>query len=140
MKTEQIENLLIQKQIPVTSMRMLVLEEFLKSPKAISLSDLEEILIHSDRSTIYRTLKTFEKKGLIHGVQENNTTQYLLCHNDCTEEHHYDYHLHFYCSECKKTICLEEVNFKNVTIPKEYLIKELKFVASGICKDCIQSK
>lgn len=131
-----IENLLNEKKIPTTSMRMLVLNEFLSSSKAISLAELEESLEHSDRSTLYRTLKTFEKKGLIHGIQENHTTQYLLCHNHCDEKHHHDYHLHFFCTNCKKTTCLEEVNFENISLPQNYLIKELKLVANGICPDC----
>ncbi|QCX54517.1 transcriptional regulator [Elizabethkingia sp. JS20170427COW] len=117
-------------------MRMLVLKEFLQVSTAVSLADLEERLNHSDRSTIYRTLKTFEKKGIIHSVQENNTTQYLLCHDHCTEGHHHDTHMHFYCTQCKKTTCLEEVAFENLTFPKGYKIAELKFVAKGICPKC----
>ncbi|MGC4128823.1 MAG: transcriptional repressor [Bergeyella sp.] len=136
MKTHQIENILSQKKIPATSMRILVLNEFLKTDKAVSLSELEEHLEHCDRSTIYRTLKTFEKKGVIHGIQENNTTQYLLCHDNCDEIHHHDYHLHFYCTECKKTICLDEIRFENISFPEDYDIKELKFLANGICREC----
>ncbi len=139
METIKINRILEQKSIPATSMRVLVLDVFLNLSKAISLSELEEILESADRSTIYRTLKTFEKKGLIHGIQENNTTQYLLCHDDCNEEHHHDYHLHFYCTECKNTTCLDDVNFNNIKLPSDYLIKELKFVANGICKNCIEN-
>lgn len=120
MNTQRIENILDNKKIPITSMRMLVLDAFLEAPQALSLSDLEEKLAQSDRSTLYRTLKTFEKKGLIHGIQEHNTTQYLLCSDDCNEEIHHDYHLHFYCTECKQTTCLEEVSFKGIFIPYGY--------------------
>ncbi|WP_404849833.1 Fur family transcriptional regulator [Elizabethkingia anophelis] len=136
MNTQRIENILDNKKIPITSMRMLVLDAFLEAPQALSLSDLEEKLAQSDRSTLYRTLKTFEKKGLIHGIQEHNTTQYLLCNDNCNEEIHHDYHLHFYCTECKQTTCLEEVSFNSVPFPDDYLVKELKFLATGICKEC----
>ncbi|XJR85105.1 hypothetical protein ACH34I_15100 [Elizabethkingia anophelis] len=64
MNTQRIENILDNKKIPITSMRMLVLDAFLEAPQALSLSDLEEKLAQSDRSTLYRTLKTFEKKVL----------------------------------------------------------------------------
>lgn len=136
MPLSDIEELLVHKKIPVTAMRILVLNEILKSEASISLSDLEDRLQDSDRSTLYRTLKTFEKKGLIHSVQENNNTQYLLCHQNCSEEHHHDFHLHFFCVQCKKTICLDEVDFSTIQIPKEYWVKELKFVANGLCPDC----
>ena len=136
MEVSVIEKKLTQKDIPITPMRMIVLDALMKSSQAISLSEFEELLQQSDRSTIYRTLKTFEKKGLIHSIQENNTTQYLMCHDDCDESQHYDYHLHFYCTQCKKTTCLEEVRFESIHFPENYLIKELKFVANGICKDC----
>ncbi|WP_245168814.1 Fur family transcriptional regulator [Chryseobacterium sp. RR2-3-20] len=136
MEVSVIEKKLTQKDIPITPMRMIVLDALMKSSQAISLSEFEELLQQSDRSTIYRTLKTFEKKGLIHSIQENNTTQYLMCHDDCDESQHHDYHLHFYCTQCKKTTCLEEVRFESIHFPENYLIKELKFVANGICKDC----
>ena len=137
MKLQEIEKILENKSIPITPMRQLVLSEFLKTNHSISLAELEEILETADRSTIYRTLKTFEKKGLIHSIQENNTTQYLFCHDHCDEDNHHDYHLHFFCTECKNTVCLENINFQNVDFPKDYLIKELKFVANGVCKTCL---
>lgn len=132
---EKAENMLSEKKIPPTPMRLLVLNEFLKSEAAISLSDLEDALSQSDRSTLYRTLKTFEKKGLLHSIQENNTTQYLLCQH-CGVDFHNDTHLHFFCIRCKKTICLENTNFILPRLPKGFEVIEYKLVANGICPDC----
>lgn len=136
MEAEKINKILNQKNIPTTPMRMLVLNEFLNTSKSVSLSELEEMLTHADRSTIYRTLKTFEKKGIIHGIQENSTTQYLMCHDNCDSDHHHDLHLHFYCNKCKKTVCLEEVSFDHIQLPQNYDYKEFKFLANGICAEC----
>ncbi|WP_124640612.1 MULTISPECIES: Fur family transcriptional regulator [Amniculibacterium] len=133
---ENSTHILQKKNIGITAVRILVLQEFLKTKQSLSLSDLEDKLDPSDRSTLYRTLKTFERKGIIHGVQENNTTQYLLCQDDCSENRHHDTHLHFYCLVCKKTTCLNEISFPNIHLPKDYLLKELKLVAQGICPDC----
>lgn len=137
MNSKLVEKKLELKNIAITAMRKLVLDVFLHQKKAVSLADLEEILNNSDRSTLYRTLKTFEQKGLIHGVQENNKTQYLLCNDACDEENHYDFHLHFYCKNCEKTTCLEDVNFNQLKFPKGYKIQDLKFMANGICKECL---
>jgi Fur family ferric uptake transcriptional regulator len=136
MNSKLVEKKLELKNIAITAMRKLVLDVFLQHKKAFSLADLEAILENSDRSTLYRTLKTFEQKGLIHGIQENNTTQYLLCNDACDAENHYDFHLHFYCNQCEKTTCLEDIDFEGLKFPKGYKIQDLKFVANGICKEC----
>lgn len=49
--------------------------------------------------------------GIIHGVQENSTTKYILCSDDCGEDTHKDWHLHFYCKMCKQTTCREHIIF-----------------------------
>ncbi|NAW51633.1 transcriptional regulator [Elizabethkingia argentiflava] len=121
-------------------MRMLVLDVFLQTSKAMSLADLEEKLAPSDRSTLYRTLKTFEKKGLIHGIQEHHTTQYLRCSDKCNEKVHHDAHLHFYCNLCKQTTCLEDIDIPHLHLSRDYIVKELKFLATGICKLCHPSE
>jgi Fe2+ or Zn2+ uptake regulation protein len=41
----------------------------------LSLSEIENQFENADRITIYRTLKTFEEKGIVHSIQENNTTK-----------------------------------------------------------------
>ena len=57
MSTE-IENILIAKQITPTPMRVMVLEYILKQSTATSLSELEKEFQHSDKTTLYRTVKT----------------------------------------------------------------------------------
>lgn len=136
MNKNRIEQLLAEKNIPATAMRILVLDLFLKNKKAFTLADLEKFLLHSDRSTLYRTLKTFEKKGVLHSIQENNTTNYLLCRHECLENEHHDLHLHFYCNVCGETQCLDEVELGKIQIPENYRVQQLKFTANGICKNC----
>ena len=78
-----IEKTLQSKDIIPTPMRILVLELLQKKNSALSLSDMEKNLYPADRTTIYRTLKTFEEKGLAHSFQEDNTSKYALCHEEC---------------------------------------------------------
>ena len=74
---EEIESILIEKDISPTAMRILVLEYLQKQSAAISLQDLERDFQHSDRITLYRTLKTFEEKGLIHSINDGtDATKY----------------------------------------------------------------
>lgn len=134
----QLEKLLKQKDINPTAMRLLVLDYFLKQETAISLSDLETDFDYSDRTTLFRTLKTFEKKGLLHSIKDGNITVYALCTDNCSEEFHVDSHIHFCCSSCKKVFCLSKVKAPEVEIPSNFKLEKLDIIAHGLCADCIK--
>ncbi len=133
---DHIENILVSRQIQPTAMRVLILDFLLKQKVAVSLSTIEDSFSRSDRVTIYRTLKTFEKKGLIHGIQDGNVSKYAICQDDCKETHQ-DTHLHFYCTRCKETICLPNVKIPGIGIPEDYAVAELSLIARGICNQCL---
>ena len=135
---QEIENKLIDKNTKPTSMRILVYD-FLSSQKAaLSLSEIENNFENADRTTIYRTLKTFEEKGIVHSIQENATTKYKLCHDDCNEKTHKDWHLHFYCKICRQTTCKEDIAVPENT-QTNFRIDEIRFFAKGICETCMES-
>ena len=74
------ENILKDRKIKPTAVRLLVLRQLMEIDKAVSLKDLEQILVHSDKSTIFRTLKTFEQQRLIHSIADGSgVTKYALC-------------------------------------------------------------
>jgi Fur family ferric uptake transcriptional regulator len=133
---EKCEALLASKKITPTAMRVLTLDFLLTQTAAVSLSEIEDHFFRSDRITLYRTLKTFEQKGLIHSIKEDNTTKYSLCHDACTEERHEDNHLHFYCTRCEKTVCLEQVDLSSIQFPPKFRLQQLRFFAKGICDQC----
>ena len=60
--------MLEKKQIRKTPFRLEVLKLFKASKNAISLKEIEKNLTSFDRITLYRTLKLFIEKGLIHEV------------------------------------------------------------------------
>ena len=137
---EEIENVLQEKGIAPTAMRILVLEYLQKQISAISLLDLEKAFTHSDRTTLYRTLKTFEEKGLVHEIKDGTeTTKYALCAEACRTGSHYDLHLHFYCYSCKQTFCLPKYQVPDVSLPKSFQLKELNLIAKGICGSCSEN-
>ena len=133
---QELENILRNKDINPTAMRLLVLEYFLKQNTAISLSDLESDFDYSDRTTLFRTLKTFEKKGLLHSINEGNITVYALCTDDCSEEHHADSHIHFCCKNCKKIFCMHSVKTPYVNIPSGFIAEKLDIIVHGLCVEC----
>lgn len=121
-----------------TAMRMDVLQVFLdKEEIALSNQELEAELEDSDRVTLYRTLKTFEKKGIIHqAIDGSGINKYAMCHADCTEHEHVDDHAHFHCTQCGKTLCLEEIDVPQVDVPPGYLVQTSYMVIQGQCNQC----
>jgi Fur family ferric uptake transcriptional regulator len=132
----EIENKLRDKNTKPTSMRILVYDFLASQHIALSLSEMEAHFYPADRITLYRTLKTFEEKGIVHSIQENNTSKYILCHDDCNEETHRDWHLHFYCKICKHTTCRTDINF-SAPNNNSVRIDEVRLFAKGICENCM---
>lgn len=134
---EETEALLRSKDIAPTAMRILVLEYIQQQSAAISLQDVENELQHSDRVTLYRTLKTFEEKSLVHAIHDGSgSTRYALCADACKAGDHYDLHLHFNCYHCGQTFCLPKHAVPEVSIPPDFVLQDLHLVAKGLCSTC----
>ena len=121
-----------------TAVRERILDLFLGSEAALSLADIETSFGKLDRVTLYRTLKTFETKGIIHrAVDGTNHPKYAMCNATCTEHNHYDNHAHFHCKDCGTTLCLEKISIPNIPdIPKGYSIEETALIITGTCEKC----
>ncbi len=133
----ELENMLIAKQIKPTAMRLLVIEYLLKRKVAISLRDLETEFEKSDRVTLYRTLTTFEEKGIIHTIKDGTeVTKYALCQDECYNGVHSDMHIHFYCKNCKELYCLPKVQIPEIKLPRKFNLEEMSLVARGTCNNC----
>lgn len=110
----------------------------------ISLS-VEDILRNFDNSvnkvTVYRSLESFKKKGLIHQVPDsNNLKRYSLCREDeCRDGLHNHNHGHFICHSCNQTFCLEEIISPDIRCLKDFYVQELKLIAEGYCKNCYKN-
>lgn len=137
--TENIEAMLTRKNINPTAMRLLVLDFLLKQSSAISLTDLEKGLDPSDRITLYRALKKFEEKGLVHSIDDGSgATKYALCENDCEAGHHHDLHVHFFCNTCRETSCLPKHHIPQIALPDGFKSEEVNLIVKGVCNKCVQ--
>jgi Fur family transcriptional regulator, ferric uptake regulator len=118
-------------------MRILVLDSLLKQNSAASLTDIEKSLQPADRITIYRTLKTFAEKGLIHIIDDGTgLPKYAMCAADCDADQHHDLHVHFNCIVCKETFCLPNSKIPDVALPADFTTTEMNLVVKGICNKC----
>ena len=135
---EKVELLLKQNHLSITDSRKKMLSLFLEQTGALSHGDIEKKAGEKfDRVTIYRTLQTFVDKGIIHVIPTtDNSIRYALCKDECTEGHHHDHHIHFVCSKCNNTYCLDDVATPDIKLPKGYSAKQVEVVVEGICKNC----
>jgi Fur family transcriptional regulator, ferric uptake regulator len=117
--------------------RAAILQAFLKSKFALSHGDVEkEVPASFDRVTVYRTLKTFLDKGLIHKVlDDEGGMKYALCNEACSTANHHHDHVHFKCTQCGQTNCLQ-VEIPGIKLPKGYQPREVNLLIQGICGNC----
>ena len=133
---KKLEQKLLERAIRPTAMRLLVLQYLMEHSKAVSLKTLEEHFVIADKSTLYRTLVTFEKNKLLHKIDDGTSTlKYALCLAGCNCEPE-DQHFHFHCNECKSTFCLTAHNIPTIALPPKFKMQQANMVIKGICDNC----
>lgn len=140
MKEVIVDNILKRNRLSITGSRKRILELFLQNNGALAHADIEKKTGERfDRVTVYRTLQSFLEKGIIHTIPTaDNSVMYALCKDDCEEGHHHDNHVHFVCTECNSTTCLEGVMVPLVKLPSGFNATDYQMVVKGICKNCLK--
>jgi Fur family transcriptional regulator, ferric uptake regulator len=135
---EAVDHILKKNQLSVTGSRKKILELFLNNEGALAHADIERKAGEKfDRVTVYRTLQVFVEKGIIHSIPTaDNSIRYALCKEDCVEGHHHDNHVHFICSHCERTTCMDGVTVPEVKLPRGFTSEHYEMVVTGVCKDC----
>ena len=134
---ETIEQLLTSKNIRVTAMRLLIYKFLAENQVAVTLSDVENAFEKADRTTIYRTVKTFMEKDIAHQIDDGTgIVKYALCEQDCSCEIETDLHLHFHCNNCNETICLTEHKIPKIKVPDGFVSENVNLMVKGICDKC----
>lgn len=122
--------------IKPTAMRELVLKVLTEQDRAISLADLEQKFDNADKTTLYRTLKTFEENKLIHSINDGTgSVKYALCKENC-QCHPEDLHVHFHCTKCQQTYCLNDISIPSIDLPTNFKLETINMVVKGICSNC----
>lgn len=133
---KELEKKLVSRDIRPTAMRQLVLQVLMKQESAISLSELELEFEHADKSTLFRTLKKFEDKKLVHSIDDGTgSLKYALCKSSCNVEHS-NKHVHFICSKCNHTFCLNDLEISTIDLPTNFSIESVNVVVKGVCANC----
>ena len=132
-----LDQLLKNFRVRSTISRQTILNLFVQKTYALSHHDIEkEVPVSFDRVTVYRTLKTFLDKGLIHKVlDDKGGIKYALCKEACSSSHHRHDHVHFKCIRCGQTLCLD-IDIPGVKLPKGFKAKEINLLIQGSCEKC----
>ena len=131
-----LEHKLENRNIKPTAMRLLVLKQLVESGVALSLKDLESKFERADKATLFRTLKTFEEKKLIHSIEDGTgSVKYALCEENCECETQ-DQHVHFHCVKCGETYCLTRSKLPQTQIPSGFKASSASLVYKGVCPNC----
>ena len=134
---EKIVQFLESKGIRPTAMRLMTYKRLAELEVAISLGDLEKDFKVSERSTLFRTMKAFEEKGIVHQIEDGTgVIKYALCEDNCECEVGNDLHLHFHCNNCNETVCLTEHKIPHISLPDGYITEDINLVVKGICEKC----
>jgi Fur family transcriptional regulator, ferric uptake regulator len=134
---EKLRETLKEHHLRTTTCREDVLSTFINRKNALSHGDLEnELGENYDRVTIYRTLKTFLEKGIIHKVLDDEGQRYALCSDHCSDEKHHHDHVHFKCNICGQTNCIENLHIPAVPLPTGYKPDAFNLLIQGTCPAC----
>ncbi len=119
-----------------TKHRITILKVLLRTKRPLSQDQIARRCgkKHFDKVTIYRTLESLLKAGLIHkAFMDKRASHFELAHN-CTEK---QCHPHFTCTSCGNTHCLTHMSLPMATSPyKGFIIKRQKVHLEGLCPEC----
>jgi Fur family ferric uptake transcriptional regulator len=131
-----LEEKLLARGIKPTAVRLLVFKAMIHYPQAFSLSDLETELETVDKSTLFRTITLFHKHLLIHSIDDGSgSMKYSVCSDDCMCSIG-ELHVHFNCTHCHKTYCLESISVPAIRLPDQFSLENANFVLKGLCNQC----
>ena len=119
-----------------TANRILILRALLGAGRPLSMTEIETLLESVDKSIISRTLSAFREARLLHVLADGSESiRYEVCHC-ASEDEDTDRHVHFHCTRCGRTFCLEEIPVPAVSLPAGYSADHVNFVVEGICPSC----
>lgn len=119
-----IETLIHEKNIKLTTARKAILEILLESDKPLCYEDIKDRL-SMDKATFYRNVTKFEEENIINSFESNDKKRYF--------EIHKIKHSHFICSVCSNIECIHEkldLNLQNYQVDN--------IIIKGICPNCLK--
>ena len=118
----QIEKLIEDKNLKLTTARREILEIFSNATKPLSFEDVKD-KISMDKATFYRNVSKFETESIMNSFESNDKKRYY--------EIHQKVHSHFICNLCNGINCINPINNLELS---GYIVEDI--IIKGICKQC----
>lgn len=133
---EIITDMLDEKGIRPTPNRELVARALYNCDHPVSMAEIEESIASIDKSSVFRVLKLFIDKDLVHVIDDGSgSMRYELCRGEAGHSLN-DMHLHFKCVECGRIFCMESQHVPELNLPEGFCLFSVNFVAKGLCDQC----
>ena len=130
-----LEELFARHGVKPTANRLLIARALQEAGRPLSMTELETRLETIDKSNVFRTLTAFREAHLVHALEDaGDGVRYELCHSHSNEDD--DVHVHFYCTRCHRTYCLEDTPVPPVKVPEGYEAESVSYLVKGICPEC----
>nr|WP_321450231.1 transcriptional repressor [uncultured Carboxylicivirga sp.] len=116
-----------------TTIRTKLVQILSDAKEALSSKEIEQQLDDNiDRVTLYRTIRLFEEKKLIHKiVVDEQTTKYRLIRPNKNTDHP-----HFHCVKCDKVVCLPQTPLPCCDLPQGFSANTQNTIIEGTCQKC----
>lgn len=124
------------KGVKPTPNRLLVLRALTGGATPQSFTELEQSLPTMDKSSIFRVLQHFVEHDIVHLIEGGDgVARYEACRGEglCTVS---DMHIHFYCTHCHRTYCLEQTPVPLPAFPPGFEVRAVNYMAKGLCPRC----
>jgi len=130
--------LLKEHNLSITRIRLELLKQLLKSEVALSPAELScQLKTECDRVTLYRNLKAFVEKGIVHQIfVDNHESKYVLPERNKGTGKNEIEHIHFKCVRCNVVKCLHNYPVIPVELPEGFVKLETNYVIFGLCNAC----
>ena len=136
MTSEELIQLLECHGVKPTANRLTIARALAMAGRPLSLGELETQLETIDKSNIFRSLQLFREAHLVHALEDSGDgVRYEICHSHNGDEDD-DLHVHFYCTSCHRTFCLEDGAVPEVTVPEGFKAETASHLVRGLCPDC----
>ncbi|WP_091262371.1 Fur family transcriptional regulator [Gillisia sp. Hel1_33_143] len=137
------EKILFTKGIRPTVMRLKIYKYLKRKTYALTLKEMQNVFVvkseknkTANKTTFYRAIKLFEEKRMVHQIDDGTAiAKYAVSDENTKGKYGTDLHMHFHCTDCRKTICLPN-KIPEESLPDEYEVNNMNLVLIGICKKC----
>jgi Fe2+ or Zn2+ uptake regulation protein len=123
-----------------TSGRIAILQVMISANKPLSQVKIARRLgkEHFDKVTIYRTLESLSKAGLVHKAFAEKRAWHFELSNNCTKS---QCNPHFTCTRCYETHCLTGMFLPMTKNPyKGFIIHHQQIRLEGLCPICAREE